>query len=218
VVHGFRVPDGQQPFDISVRVLQGNGITLRGMPIGAVKANIPIEFTARVNTPYTNVTAAALEGLLLIGPPSMPYLLEVPITIQPTVLIYPKPRLEVDSAWVGQTARLFTLSFQNQGIYSEQVNAKIVIPPGLVYLSNSVSADHTAAVFDPITRTLTWEGEVGSAETIMINYIASADPQAASGPAVTVAEVIGINTGQKWKVDLTVWLNSFGTFLPFIQR
>jgi hypothetical protein len=77
-VNNFSGPAGH--FDLTKMVIQGYELSLSGVPSGAIAANTEITFTVS----YSRTTMEAgetYEGLLLLGPPEAPALIQIPVTI-----------------------------------------------------------------------------------------------------------------------------------------
>ncbi len=217
-VFGNIVPQGRQLFDFHLRLYQGAGITLKNLPTGPIRANQPVSFTAVLRGLYTSPAPAPLEGLLLAGPPADPRLLEIPVWLRPTILIYPQPRFGADPPWVRQEPALFTLSFQNQGVMPESMLVEIVIPEGLVYVDGSATAPGSLPVYDPASRRLTWTGMAGGGEQVRVTFRAAAQAGFPSAWVALPARVVGQTSGQQWLVEAKAGVNLYGLYLPAIRR
>jgi hypothetical protein len=77
-VHGFGVT-GTPSFELTIDVIQGTDLTVSGLPSGAVPAGTPVT----IHVTYSKAMTAGQDyfGELLIGPPSAPSALSVPVTI-----------------------------------------------------------------------------------------------------------------------------------------
>ena len=217
-VFGNIVPQGRQPFDFRMRLYQGAGIMLRNLPVGPIEANQAVSFTALMQSAYTSQLPVTLEGLLLVGPPADPRLLEIPIRLRPAILIYPQPQFGPASSWVHEEPVLFTLAFQNQGVLPELMWVEIEIPEGLVYADGSASAPGALPVYDPSSRKLTWTGTAGGGEQIALTFQAAGQPGLAPAWVVVPARVVGQTSGQEWLVEAKAGVNLHGLFLPAIRR
>ncbi len=217
-VLGNTVPEGRQPFDFRLRLYQGAGIMLRDFPVGPIQANQAVNFTTIMQSAYTSQSPAPLEGLLLVGPPADPMLLEIPLQLRPTILIYPQPVFGPATSWIRQEPVLFTLSFQNQGVLPELMEVEIEIPEGLVYVDGTASAPDTPPTYDPSSRRLTWTGTAGSGAQVILTFQATGqtgvDPAWVSVPA----RVVGQTSGQEWLVEAKAGVNLYGQLLPVIRR
>lgn len=219
LVHGYAVPqDQQQLFDIEIRAIQGTEIQLRNLPVGPVTAGQPVQLEMNFQSLYQAASPAALEGLLLVGPPAVPALVEVPIRLRPTILISPEPVLNVSSIWVVQEPRDFWLSFQNQGTQAEDMQVQIALPEGLVYHAGTAIGPGSDPQYDPAASTLTWSGEAPAGGSVDIFFQASAQPGYPAGMAVLRSRVAGSLSGQEWLVETAVCLNHYGLLLPFVAR
>jgi hypothetical protein len=77
-VHGFSV-SGTPSFTLDVNAIQGNDLTVSGLPTGAVLAGTPV--TVHVDYNKAMTPGQSYNGELLLGPTSAPSALSVPITI-----------------------------------------------------------------------------------------------------------------------------------------
>ena len=77
-VQGFAV-SGTPSFGLTVDAIQGNDLTVTGLPAGAVPAGTPV--TVTVNYSKTMTAGQDYFGELLLGPPAAPGALSVPIKI-----------------------------------------------------------------------------------------------------------------------------------------
>lgn len=80
-VHGFAVT-GSPAFHLANRIVQGNDLTVSGLPAGAVTAGTPV--TIHVTYSKTMTAGQSYLGELLLGPPTAPRALSVPVTINRT--------------------------------------------------------------------------------------------------------------------------------------
>jgi hypothetical protein len=79
-VHGWNVPGGSQPFDITINAIQGTDLMVSGVPSGPVMAGTPVSFQVSFSKAVT--PPATYYGLLFIGPAPAPTALQVPVTIR----------------------------------------------------------------------------------------------------------------------------------------
>ena len=80
-VHGFAVT-GSPAFHLANRIVQGNDLTVSGLPAGAVTAGTPV--TIHVTYSKTMTAGQSYLGEILLGPPTAPRALSVPVTINRT--------------------------------------------------------------------------------------------------------------------------------------
>jgi hypothetical protein len=80
-VHGFSVA-GSPTFPLTIDAIQGNDLTVSGLPTGPVPAGTPVTLTVDFTHPMT--AGQDYFGELLLGPPSAPTALTVPIRISRT--------------------------------------------------------------------------------------------------------------------------------------
>lgn len=78
-VHGWNVPGGSAPFDITINAIQGADLTVSGVPSGAVDAGTPISFQVSFSKAVT--PPATYYGLLFVGPAVAPTALQIPVTV-----------------------------------------------------------------------------------------------------------------------------------------
>jgi len=77
-VHGYAV-SGTPTFSLTIDAVQGNDLTVTGIPAGAVPADTPVTLHVEYNKAMT--AGQDYFGELKLGPPVAPDLLSVPITI-----------------------------------------------------------------------------------------------------------------------------------------
>jgi hypothetical protein len=77
-VHGFAVSAAQQ-FPLTIDAVQGNDLTVSGVPSGPVPANTPV--TLHVTFNKTMTSGQDYKGELLLGPTTAPTAVTVPITV-----------------------------------------------------------------------------------------------------------------------------------------
>jgi hypothetical protein len=218
VVHGYDVPTGEGTFDLQIHSTAGSDLSIAQMPVGAIEANRPVTFTVDYRGQYPVSTPVTLEGLILIGTPAVPGLIEVPVRIRPEILLYPKPVLSAASDWVRMDPVAFTLPVQNLGTAEESVSISVSIPSGINYQVGSASAPGETPVFDPETRLLTWRGTIESGGKAAITFAAASDGAPLPRKADFEVTVLGERSGQKWQSKTTVWRNLYGISIPFIRH
>jgi subtilisin family serine protease len=217
VVHGNRVPDNQNRFDLRIRSISGTDLTLGNIPMGVVHAGDPVEFTLNYHGNYSSTIPTVLEGLLLIGTPAVPGLLEMPVQAQPTILLRPAPGLRASSRWVAQTPVTFTLAVQNLGANPENTLAHIPLPEELVYAPGSASGPGEI-IYDPGSHALSWYGVIGGAERVILSFQATAQPGIPPKRVDLLAQVNGVTSGQEWPTSTAVWINQYGLLFPLVRR
>jgi len=77
-VHGYSVA-GTPSFTLNVNAIQGNDLTVSGLPTGPVPANTPV--TLHVTYDKAMTPGQTYNGELLLGPTTAPSALSVPIKI-----------------------------------------------------------------------------------------------------------------------------------------
>jgi hypothetical protein len=183
-----------------------------------VPAGQPLPIQVAFNTPYTYTAPTQVEGLVYLGPPAAPGLIEVPVTVSPTILIYPAPRFWPEKASVFTRPVTFHLDIQNLGSQPETVQAVIPIPTGLDYVPGTAQGPGAPPVYDPIARTLTWTGPDAGAQTVELSFQATAQAGFAPGAVSVPASVTGLTSGQHWDVTAAVLLNREISYFPWIGR
>jgi hypothetical protein len=90
-VHGWNVPGGSQPFDITINAIQGTDLSVSGVPSGAVTAGSPVSF--QVTFSKSVAPPDTWYGLVFVGPAAAPTALQIPVTVNflPTVSIIYMP-------------------------------------------------------------------------------------------------------------------------------
>lgn len=218
IVQGYDVPGETQTFDIAIRTVQGDSLNLRHAPIGPLRAGVPVQIEIGYQLYYPEDAPLELEGVLLVGPPAAPGVLEIPIHLKPDILLYPAPRLYTASRWIAQNPVPVNLSFQNIGVTAEVVEAMITLPEGLLYLPVSPGGPNPPPVFDEVNRTLTWIVTAPWGQAVSLSFLATGDPGHPPGEAEITARVSGLSSGQVWNVSTAVQLNRSGVFMPLIRH
>lgn len=217
-VQGYKVPAKLGTFDIQIRPITGSDLTLRNMPLGAIKANQPVTFNVDYHGPYDYREPTDLEGMIFIGTPSMTDMLEVPVKASPDILLYPAPVLSTSTPWIRQTPATFRLRIQNQGVNPETVDAQVQFPPELVYEIGSASAPGGALGYQADQRLLTWSGPLAGGTTAEITFRASGLLGAPMTKVTVPVQVAGETSKQTWSVAPTFWINAYANLLPLIRR
>jgi subtilisin family serine protease len=217
-VHGNYVPGGQKLFDIRIRSIAGSDLTLEDFPTGVIHANQPVVFTTNYHGKYAYTTPTELDGFLLIGLPSVQDMLEVPIQVQPDILLYPAPAFFANAPWVEQTPEWFNLIIQNQGVNAETVEANIQIPAELLYEPDSAIVDVPGGIFTYNAGILNWTGPLEGGKKATIRFQASAQSGAQPAHIEVKAQVHGKTSGQDWMRSTWVWVNKYGLLVPIIRR
>jgi len=78
IVHGYLVPGGDQPFDISIHPLEGNNLKVKNLPPGSIPTGEALTFDVE----WTKMEWGMWEGLVIIGTTIMPDIFQVPIQIE----------------------------------------------------------------------------------------------------------------------------------------
>ena len=208
--HGYYVPENQkQVFDINIRSAQGAEIKLRNLPSGPLFAGHPVQLEVAFQSLYNAKIPSTLEGVLFVGPASVPTLLEIPIRLRPTILLYPRPVMYLGSHWLQVPPQEFRLSFQNHGVQPEDAQVYISFPDGLEYQTGSAIGPGAQPMYDFPSRTLSWSGQAGAGEKIEITFQAAADPAIRQGRLLSHTRVIGVLSEQEWQLGTDVWLNQY---------
>jgi hypothetical protein len=77
-VHGFSVA-GSPTFPLTIDAVQGDDLTVTGVPAGAVPAGTPV--TLHVTYAADLASGQDYDGLVRLGPPSAPGLISVPVRV-----------------------------------------------------------------------------------------------------------------------------------------
>jgi len=78
-VHGWAVSPSPSTFDIDINLIQGNMLTVTGLPPGPVPAGTTVNFN--LNYDLDAIAAGTWEGLLFVGPSNAPTAVTIPVTI-----------------------------------------------------------------------------------------------------------------------------------------
>ena len=215
MAHGYDVPGGIGMFDITIRAVGGSEIALRSLPFGAVQAGVTEDFDAVYNADYPFTEPVTLEGVIFIGLPGVPDLLEVPLTLRPEILLQPKPQLwfNVPTIYDGENATL-TLSVNNLGVANETLQVTLDLPAELQY----VSSPPEGFVYNAGPHTLTWNGTLPAGGTVLPAAQLTPAPGVYSGPVTVSGEVKGLLSGQTWPVSAVIRVRQSVSFLPVITR
>jgi subtilisin family serine protease len=217
LVHGRSIPGGSGKFDITLRAIQGAAINLQDLPIGPILANQNVPITLTYHTPYTSLSPVPLEGILYIGLPVLPNLFEVPITLQPSILLYPAPSLKPDLPSVFAQPVTFQLKFQNLGVVDETVDVHIPLPDGLIYTPASAQGPAgTTATYDDAARAIDMSAPAPAGQKVALTFAVSAQPDFLPSRVNVPASISGQTSGQHWDVSASILVNQVRFFLPVI--
>lgn len=207
IVHGWNVPGGESTFDISLDVIQGNGLTATNFPDGPLAANTPITFDVSATVPYAPGTT--WEGLLYLSPSSAPTALVIPVTVTVPESaggeLLSTFRAQPDALTTGDQSA-FTLRIWNNAPSAEIVDVTINVPPGLVVAPGSLSASQGNAVYNIANRTIVWSGVLPAGGQLTITFDASAGSLAAM--VEVEANVSGQLRGSEAVLTVPVWINT----------
>jgi len=78
-VHGWAVSPSPSLFDIDITIIQGNMLTVSGLPVGPISAGTTVNFN--LNYDLDAIAAGTYEGLIFVGPTNAPTAVAVPVTI-----------------------------------------------------------------------------------------------------------------------------------------
>jgi uncharacterized repeat protein (TIGR01451 family) len=202
-------------FDLDLRVIQGNRLSVSGVPSGAINANTPITFT--VNYTTTNVIPGTWEGLLFIGPASAPTAIEVPVyvtTTQPDILISAQKSASTSTAREGDVFT-YTITITNRGTLPAQVQLSDPLPSRVEFVPGSATASAGSVFYSLLNRTLTWNGQVGAGQTVTITFQVKA--QSGFGWVENVATIRVLDTDDSFETEPARTLVSpHALFLPSI--
>jgi subtilisin family serine protease len=217
-VQGYIVPSYGADFDITIRAAQGAGMRLAGAPVGAVSAGQGFDVEVDILQPYPEGGGDILEGIVYLGLPSVPGLVEIPVSLRPAVLLQPPARLSAASPSVFTDPVEVRLEITNSGALAEMGKVVIQLPPGLVYVITSATAPGSPPVYDPSSHTLTWEGALPGDDTVRILFAVTGNPLAVPGPVTLSARVEGLGSGQVSTPSLLLQLNRWLQIFPLIAR
>jgi hypothetical protein len=214
IVHGYNVPGGSGDFDLTIRNIHGNEFHLRDLPLGPVEAGVPVDFQAVYNAAYAYTTPVTLDGVLFVGLPGVPDLLDIPVTLRPTTLLRPAPRLWFDrpSIWAGTAGLL--LSVTNLGALTETLQIALPLPPELSF----AGAPPGGLNYDSIGHQLLWTGPVPAGETIVLQASLAAAPGTYAGPVTVSGTVQGLISGQLLPVSAQILLRQARLYFPIIKQ
>lgn len=78
LVHGYNVPGGSAPFDLTIDAIQGGDVSVSGLP-----AQIPAGGSGNVTVSWnaSGKPAGTYKGVVLLGPKAAPGLFRIPVTV-----------------------------------------------------------------------------------------------------------------------------------------
>ncbi len=206
VVFGYAVPGGAADFDITIRAIQGQGLTIDGAPTGALAANTPLPFRIAATVPYE--PDAALEGLLFVGPRESPTALSIPVTITVPALDAGGLNAQLTAGPEGVTTgetTMVRLWAWNTSADAEFVDVAIAVPPGLTANPGSVHASQGHAFFNVADRKVYWSGMLAGSSGLTITFEATAATH--SGMVTVAAQIDGLLRGNSLRLTAPVWVN-----------
>jgi hypothetical protein len=80
LAHGWSIPTGDSTFDLSVNIVQGDDISVSGLPEGAITPGVRYNFAIEFNP--EGVAPGTYEGLITLGPPEGPAAILIPVTYE----------------------------------------------------------------------------------------------------------------------------------------
>jgi hypothetical protein len=78
-VHGWSVPAGTGTFDLTVTAVQGDDLSVGGLPVGAISPGVPYEFDVIYDA--SGFDPGTYYGLVLLGPPEAPGAVAIPVEV-----------------------------------------------------------------------------------------------------------------------------------------
>jgi subtilisin family serine protease len=78
-VHGWAVSPSPSLFDIDINIIQGNMLTVSGLPLGSIPAGTTVNFNLNYN--LDGLAAGTWNGLVFVGPTNAPTAVSVPVEI-----------------------------------------------------------------------------------------------------------------------------------------
>ncbi len=80
LAQGWSIPTEESTFDLTINIVQGDDITVSGLPEGAITAGFPQTFTIEFSP--EGVAPGVYEGLIALGPPEGPAAILIPVTYE----------------------------------------------------------------------------------------------------------------------------------------
>jgi uncharacterized repeat protein (TIGR01451 family) len=204
-------------FNLDLRVVQGNGLSVSGVPSGSISANTPINFT--VNYTTTNIIPGTWEGLLFIGPASAPTAIEVPVyvtTTQPDILIGAQKSASTSTAREGDVFT-YTITITNRGTLPAQIQVSDPLPERVEFVPGSATASTGSVFYNLPNRTLTWNGQVGAGQTVTVTFRVKA--QSGFGWVENFATIRVLDTDDSFVTEpARTFVSPHALYLPLIFR
>ncbi|MEX2315279.1 MAG: S8 family serine peptidase, partial [Thermomicrobiales bacterium] len=80
LVQGWAIPAGESTFDLSINIVQGDDISVSGLPEGEITPGAHYTFT--IEFAPEGVAPGVYEGLIALGPPEGPAAILIPVTYE----------------------------------------------------------------------------------------------------------------------------------------
>ena len=206
LIHGYSVPKNPSLYDLTIRAIQGHGLTLSNVPDGALAANTPVPFQIDATVAYK--PDSTWEGLLFLGPKEAPLALNIPVTITVPELapgdLSARLNTAPDALSTGEQTTA-SLRVWNNSLDAEVVRATINVPPGLTVDPASLSVTAGQTHFNVLDRTITWTGLLDGSSGATLTFQATA--ATAARQVEMSAQVQGVIRGDQLRLTTPLWLN-----------
>lgn len=182
VVHGWIVPGGSAPFDITIQAIQGSDITL----VGAPPPFITHDTTYTLQFQWTAPGPGTWEGQILLGPPAAPATLAIPVTVHATYADLSIIKYAVPNP--AQALAPLTYNFQVINFGPDEVTTLTITD----ILPHNVELIY-AQSYDPATRianVITWNDPLPAGWTLTVNGYLRVRPDDGSTSVVNTCEVL----------------------------
>ena len=80
LAQGWAIPNEESTFDLSINIVQGDDITVSGLPEGEIIPGVRYNFAIEFNP--EGVAPGVYEGLIALGPPEGPAAILIPVTYE----------------------------------------------------------------------------------------------------------------------------------------
>lgn len=204
-------------FNLDLRVVQGNNLSVSGLPLGGINASTPVNFTINYTTP--DVSEGAWEGLLFIGPASAPTAIEIPVTIiaqTPDVLLSAVKRASTATA-LSEDTFTYTIEVTNSGTSQEVITVEDSLPALVEYVIGSASPSTGTVHYNIIDRKLIWDAVVAAGQTVTLTFQVKAG--SGFGWAENEAVVLGQSSAQSLTTEkASTFISPYALYLPVILQ
>ena len=220
-VEGYTVV-GTGTFDLSIFSIEGDDLTLTGIPSGPIEAGQSYRLTLHYQKPQASGT---YYGLLLLGTDVAPAIINVPVTVNfQTPSLVGSTKMVQPEVTVGENLE-YTIVATNQGTVTGTVSIVDYLPQSdvVTLLTETLTATMGVAVYEPTANdgygVISWDGQLAAGETITITFeMATSDLSSTAGAVITNTVVFSDGVNADLTVHAVSKVNPLIRYLPLLMK